>query len=67
MVYRELRSRLDAAFSMNLDAMLAEILQDVRAGISDDAEKALRNRLAKNLRLEVAGDGTVTIEFNDRK
>ncbi len=66
-VYRELRSRLDAAFSMNLDAMLAEILQDVRAGISDDAEKALRNRLAKNLRLEVAGDGTVTIEFNDRK
>lgn len=66
-IYREMRKRLDAAFSMNLDTLLAEIWRDTRAGLTESAQKEMRNRFAKNLRIEIEGDGTMSIAFSDRK
>ena len=66
-IYREMRKRLDAAFSMNLDTLLEEIWRDTRAGLTESAQKEMRNRFAKNMRIEIEGDGTMSIAFSDRK
>ncbi len=66
-ICRELRKRFDSAFSLNLDTLLEEVWRDTRAGLTESAQKEMRSRFAKNLRIEIAEDGAMSIAFSDRK
>lgn len=65
-VYRELRKSFDAALDLNLSSLLSEILGNIRAGYPEAAEKELRAKIAKNIHLEVAPDGKLSIQFNQK-
>ncbi|MCI6012789.1 MAG: hypothetical protein PUK54_06295 [Firmicutes bacterium] len=66
-ILKELQTALTRNFHFNLDQLLSTIETETRAELSPAASRDLRNRIEKNIRIEIAEDGDMRIEFSRLK
>jgi hypothetical protein len=63
-LFSELRRYLDENFSLNAKTMLNEAIKNTRLSMSEAEKNQFYDKYLKRMRLSVAEDGQVTIEWN---